>query len=59
MDSNVADLYLRRLMVFITYVRLYCCHSCKQHLMGWGGVSSASMHSFFLLFHPDTYLSKV
>ena len=44
MDFNFSDLYLRGLMVFTTHVRLLCCHSCKQHFMGWWGVSSASMH---------------
>ena len=59
MVSNFAGLDLRRLMVFTRHVRPPRCHSCRQHLMGWGGVSSASMHPFFLPFHPDTYLGKV
>ena len=59
MVSNFADLDLRRLMVFTKHVRPPRCHSCMQHLMGLGGVSSASMHPFFLPFHPDTYLGKL
>ena len=50
---------LRRLMVFTRHVRPLRCHSCMQHLTGLGGVSSASMHPFFLPFHPDTYLGKL
>ena len=59
MVSNFADLDQHCLMVFTRHVRFLCYHFCKQHLMGWGGVSSASMHPFFLPFHPDTYLGKL
>ena len=59
MVSNFADLDLRRLMVFTKHVRPPRCHFCMQHFMGLGGVSSASMHPFFLPFHPDTYLGKL